>query len=121
MLAAGIVSPDSAEEATRIYNKLQVINPECYSWVKELERAGWVIRLKPVSFQSGDKYYAVPALGIAAVRSEATHHTPERTKSTYLDGKHASQVAADTFDWGKWGAIAGIVAVPLTVLLWWFS
>ena len=24
-------------------------------------------------------------------------------------------------DWAKWGAIAGVVAVPLAVLLWWLS
>ena len=24
-------------------------------------------------------------------------------------------------DWGKWGSLAGIVALPLAIILWWFS
>jgi hypothetical protein len=32
-----------------------------------------------------------------------------------------AKAAVPKADWGKWGAIAGIVALPLTILLWWFS
>jgi hypothetical protein len=32
-----------------------------------------------------------------------------------------SRKMANEIDWSKWGAIAGIAAIPIAVLLWWFS
>ena len=42
----------------------------------------------------------------------------DRSKISLVVGE---PVSPPTIDWGKWGSIAGIVGVPVAVLLWWFS
>jgi hypothetical protein len=34
---------------------------------------------------------------------------------------NATTQAVSPIDWAKWGSIAGIAAVPLAILLWWFA
>ena len=35
--------------------------------------------------------------------------------------KTKSNTAKNGLNWSKWGALAGIAALPLTIVLWWFT
>ena len=79
----------------------------------------------PTSFigrlhQHGDSWLESDEAAQAVLKKLSASEPKAEVPTVVLDGA-VSLPAERQIDWGKWGAIAGLVAIPLAIILWYFS
>ncbi|MEO5492933.1 MAG: hypothetical protein ABIR08_02780 [Sphingomonas sp.] len=131
IVSRGYTSPDHTWEGTTILTVLLVRNGDSYDWLRELEASKKIVRINAPSFQSQPTFYAVPPEGYVVlhrpgpltVLNQLQHMAdPVEAKSSAQPEKQQQPISpSNDINWGKWGAIASIIAIPVAVLIWWLS
>ncbi len=113
------MSPDHTWENSTILMFFRTRSSKDGEWFRELYQAGKIARIDPVRFNEATRFYAIPPEGFVPTRNPEPLTVENWVYRDPIKSSHS--VAADRVNWGKWGAIASIVAVPVAVAIWWFS
>jgi hypothetical protein len=99
ILGRGFISPETAVKESELVGSLLLTNINNYKYFLELKELELFILIPATSVYNSDRYYAVPPTG-------------------WLANQAADQAS---LVWTKWGTIAGVVAIPLSLALWFFT
>ena len=114
LLDRGFFSPETAASEAEAIGPLVLKNSRNYRAYAELKDANLVLEVPSTSIHEPDRYYAVPPDGWQKPKPNLPNQNIDR------DDLH-TEAHLPAVNWSKWGALAAIAAIPVSILIWWLS